>query len=213
MRKIARDPGHIRKINVNLDSKFLEEAIDLNYQTIWYLENPSQDLILRAINNNVLALRNLKPQPTVINLFAVELDPKSIKYIANPELEVQLAAVSRNGLMIREINNPTLEVQMAAVKNIPEAIHYIQNPLPECELFAIEKNAWIIGKMQTAHINTVIRALEIFEFKNYSRTKDWQISHLNLSEEDWWTLVERFPRFYEQMNLTEEQIGYAILCS
>ena len=65
-----------------------------------YIENPSIELQLAAVQQNGSA----------------------IQYIENPSEEVQLAAVQQNPHSIQYISNPSIEVQLAAVQNWPPAI-------------------------------------------------------------------------------------------
>lgn len=220
LRRVIADPSQISKIDIP-DDQFVLDAIKANYKTIWYVDNPTSYLVEQAIQVNVLALRDLPPQPHSTNLFAVMHDPRSLKYITNPDQHVQLAAVGRNGLMVGVIDNPSPAVQMAAVTDVPDAILRIKNPILEAQLTAIAANYRLIKEMKTAHVDAILLAIKSYIDLGNRRTTtrvlksnfDLDLRHLDITEKDWWSIVQVYPECHEMMKLTDEQRTYAILCS
>ena len=106
-----------------------------------YIENPSIELQLAAVQQNGSAIQYIENPSEEVQLAAVQQNPHSIQYISNPSIEVQLAAVQRNGFVIAYIKNPSTEVQLAAdvatgkwdqIDATPEEIeHYILHDISD----------------------------------------------------------------------------------
>lgn len=211
--RIKSDATHITKVK-NPTKEFLIKAIDLNYQVIWYLDNPADELVQLAVYKNVVALRDLPPQSFAVNQYAIKVDPRALKYIKDPAEEIQLMAVNRNGLLIGLIPEPSVEVQIAAVTNTAEAVTRIKDPHLDAQIIAIDYDYMMVNKIPTAHVEAIKMA--IYEMKNNKRKTTRRIIDLTkhqLSISQWWELVQEFPDLHAIMNLTEEQRSYAILCS
>ena len=89
--------------------------------------NPKYDLEKQVYNVGKLIQFIHNPSEEV-QLVAVKENLFSIKYMENPTEEVQLMAVIKNPYSIQYIQNPTEEVQLAAVERYPTSIQHIQNP-------------------------------------------------------------------------------------
>lgn len=208
--RVKSDPSQISKIK-NPSRDFLIKAIELNYRVVIHLENPDEELIKIAIQKNVVVIRDLPPQPSHINLFAVRVDPRALKYIKLPTYEVQMMAVSKNGLMVGVLDDPAPDVQLKAVQNISDAITRIKNPTLEAQICALTDNYGHINNMVKPHVDAVIFAIK--QSKISKRRTKIDLTNLNLSVDEWWEVVKSFPEDYKLMNLNAEQISYAILCS
>lgn len=113
-----------REVNFNLQKiSIMNDPISIKY-----IENPSEELQLMAIelNYNVYKYIN-NPTKEVSALFAVSKNPYNIQYISNPSERVQLAAVKQKGDSIQFIKEPTNDVQLESLKSDISNCNYIEN--------------------------------------------------------------------------------------
>ena len=127
---VGLKPDALRYID-NPSSEVQLAAVNRDANAIKFIRKPSLEILLYAINQNGSAIRNIKNPPLEIQLAAVRNKPYALSYIKQPAIETQILAVSQDGSAIEWIDFPSLEVQLAAVKNDPKAIDFIRNPLPE----------------------------------------------------------------------------------
>lgn len=213
LRRVKIDPSSISQMDQS-DPEFLLDAIEKNYRVIWYIKEPKPIMVEMAVKQNILALRGLPKQCDAINLLAIGIDPRALKYIPEPDERTQMAAISRNGLLVGLIENPSVEIQMAAVDNIPDAITRIKKPAVDAQLLAVGKNYTIITKIPDPSVDAIKMALG---FQKQQKPNPFRslidLTNLKLTTDDWWKIVQAFPEYHAQMNLNDEQISYAILCS
>lgn len=211
--RIRSDPTQIAKIK-NPTRDFLIKAIELNYQVIWHMVNPDDDLVKLAVKQNVVALRDLPPQSRDVNHYAIQLDPRALKYIQDPDYDAQFMAVAKNGLLVGLIPEPEVAIQVAAVTNVADAITRIKDPHLDAQLIALSYDYMIVNKIATPHVEAIKFA--IYEMKNNKRknsNRKIDLRDHKLTSAQWWELVQEFPDLHPIMNLTDEQRSYAILCS
>lgn len=147
---------------INPSEGVIKKALYNYPRSIQYLDNPTEEQQLTAINNDASTFQFIKnPSETVIEevlyirpsniqyipnptekqmIIAVNARAESIKFIKNPPESVQLVAVTQDGESLQYIQDPTEKVEFAAVKTTPVAIRYIPNPSEELQLIVIEQN-------------------------------------------------------------------------
>ena len=120
--------------------KIIEECFyDKNYEySIKFIKNPKEQVCLKAIKQDRLALEYIKNPTEKICWEAIKQDGRAIKYIENPTEEMCLEAVKKNGSAIKYINNPTEQMYFEAVKQKGFVIEYIDNPTEEICLTAVK---------------------------------------------------------------------------
>lgn len=106
------------------------------------IENPSEELILKAIGKNPFVIQYIKNKFTseTINKTAVKLNPLVIEYIENPSEEISIMAVKILWNSLRYIKEPTYNVLKEAVKAKGWAIQFIGNKTEELCLLAVSKD-------------------------------------------------------------------------
>ena len=111
----------------------------INYGII-FVDNPSEDVQLKAVTHDTKALDFIKNPSEAVQLAAVKESGWSISSIQNPSETVQLAAVKTSCSSIQFIKNPSEAVQLAAVKQNGRAIQFIKNPSEAVQLAAVKEN-------------------------------------------------------------------------
>ena len=104
------------------------KAVKKNGLAIRYIENASEKVKLAAVKEDGCSIYFIENPSEKVQLEAVKQYGSAIEFIENPSEKVQLAAVKQNGWAIRFIKNPSEKVQLAAVKKDGDAIKYIENP-------------------------------------------------------------------------------------
>jgi len=177
---------------INPSEEVIKKAIYNYPRSIQYLDNPTEEQQLTAINNDASSFQFINnPSETVIEevlyirpttiqyipnptekqmTIAVNGRAETIHYIKNPPESVQLVAVRQDGLSIQYIKDPSEKVEFEAVKKTGAAIKYIPNPSEELQLVAVEKhyeNARFINnpteKVQLAAVEQYGGAVRFFK--------------------------------------------------
>ncbi len=118
--------------------------ISIKNNSIVLIKNPSEEMKLAAVKNDVENIKYIKNPSEEMKLAAVKQDGYAIIFIKNPSEEMQLLAVRQNGYAIKYIKNPSEEVQLAAVRQHGYAVEFIKNPSEEVQLAAVRQKAkWI----------------------------------------------------------------------
>jgi hypothetical protein len=112
--------------------------------SIKYIENPSEEFQLEAVNQSVWAIQYIKNPSEQVQLEAVKQNSYTVQYIKNPSEQVQLEAVKQNSDLILHIENPTEKVQLEAIKQSGWAIRHIKNPSEQVQLEVVKRNIDLI---------------------------------------------------------------------
>ncbi len=122
--------GNTLKYIDNPSNTIISHAVRSNSDAIRWVDNPSEELQWLAVKEYPMIMKYIKNPTEAIKEFAIRMDAETIKYIKNPSKQLQLDAVSSAdaGNVIRYIPNPDKDVQTAAVKSSAEALKFITNP-------------------------------------------------------------------------------------
>jgi hypothetical protein len=146
--------NHLQEINV--------------HDFIHYIDNPSEDIQLAAVEKNGYAIKWINNPSEDIQLAAVKQDVYAIIWINNPSEDIQLAAVEKNGHVIRWIKNPSEDVQLAAVKHDGCAIRWIKNPSEDVQLAAVKHDGcairWIKNPSEDVQCAAVSQNSKSFQY-------------------------------------------------
>ena len=77
------------------------------------IKNPSEEVQLAAVKEDVYALYHIENPSEALQLFAVKEHYNAISLIENPSEEIQLAAVNQDAAAIQFIKNPSETLQLA----------------------------------------------------------------------------------------------------
>ena len=128
------------------------DAVNEDGTAIEYIENPSEQVQLAAVNQSSYAIFEIMAKGIVpseeVQLAVVNKNGYVIKYIIakgiSPSEKVQLAAVTQDGSAIEYIVKkgivPSEQVQLAAVTQDGRAIEYIRNPSERVQLAAVTQD-------------------------------------------------------------------------
>ncbi|AOY74695.1 HNH endonuclease [Clostridium formicaceticum] len=146
------------------------ELIELAWQAIKFIQNPSEEIQLEAIKNNWEAIQYIRKPSEEVQLKAVRKNWQAIKYIKNSSIELQLAALKLGKksalkymttkflfvylqtvftntdieILMEDISEELFEeIECEAVRRNPEAIKYIKNPSYDM-LYKLIKENWKI---------------------------------------------------------------------
>ena len=116
----------------------IREAIDIDPYTIEYIDNPTEEMQMKAINGNVWALEKIKGLKSSMTLRAIDIEPQAIVMIPDPDEKLQIEVVKKESSAIRWLENPCFEAQMISVQSAPTNIHLITDPHHLVQLKALE---------------------------------------------------------------------------
>lgn len=215
LRGIKKDPYSIRHIEFPTWKQQMC-AIQLAPKSIACIKNPDTLVVYEAVRLDPSAIKFISDVDDELAEFAIGIDPVAFKYIVRKHSDISdtlyLKALDVMPNLIQYIANPTPEQQLTAVKSKHNAIGCIKKPTFEAQTEAITR--------YPLHIKHLLLSKEtiIVYFEKIRRDSRWadkicNVSHANLTEDEWWEIVKEFPEYYEQMDLTEEQISYAQICS
>jgi hypothetical protein len=138
--KIKTDKFILENKKIITENIDVSETVKLGGIYIRLIENPSEELQLLAVKNNI----------------------HSLKYIKNPSESVQLFVVSNYGFAIRDIDGkpPSEAVQLAAVKNEGLAIRYIKSSelSEDVKSEAVTQNGYAIKYIENASDELLVLA-------------------------------------------------------
>lgn len=115
-------------------------ALQLNGILIKYVKHPTDEMKLLAIQNNAFSIKYIKNPTDEMKLEAIYQDCSSIHHIENLTDEMKIKTIQRDGMMIKYIKNLTNEMKMEAIKQNPFSIQYIENSTDEMKWLAIKSN-------------------------------------------------------------------------
>ena len=138
----------------NPSDKAKLEYIKKNPRDIYYMDDQSEDLVIKAIEfeNYHFDITKIKnPTEKILYEFIQKYHSKScITYLKNIELSEsnQLLLIEKDELHIIHIKNPTEKVQLIAVEKDPFNIRYIKNPSEKLQFAAVEKDPYYINYIE-----------------------------------------------------------------
>ena len=116
----------IQYIN-NPTEDMMLKAINAGWTNLSYIKNPTENAIKAAINQSGWAIKYVENPSEEIQLLSVRKNYDSIQYIKSPYESVQIEAVNINSDALRYINSPFYSAQLIAIKNDDSAIRFIDD--------------------------------------------------------------------------------------
>jgi len=110
--------------------EIISYAIQKRPSNITYIENPSEELLLKAVRLDGDAFYSINaPKNQTICLAAVEQNPKVLLKMKEKykTLEVCMAAVKKDGFVLHSIKNQTPEMCRIAVEQNPKFAKYVKD--------------------------------------------------------------------------------------
>ena len=156
---VEKDPFSIRYIK-NPSEDVQLAAVKQDVDVIEYIQNPSEKVQLAAIKQGFWAIKYIRNPSEKVKLAAVQQSGYAIEYIKNPSEEVQLAAIQQLPQLITRIKNPTEKVQLAAVQIDPQLIEYIENPTEKVQLAAVEQDGNALKYIENPSLEVQLAAYE-----------------------------------------------------
>ena len=144
---IEKNPYAIETIE-NPSEELQLKAVKLLGESIEYIKNPSEKVQLEAIKENPYSIETIDNPSETVQLQAVTYFGDIIQYLPNASENVQSAAIQNNPYNIQYIENPNERIQMEAVIQCGLVIEYIKNPSKEIQLAAINENGAAIDLIE-----------------------------------------------------------------
>ena len=113
--------------NNPLSVEYIENLSEALWNSLKYIKNPTEKIIKRALEVKGWAIQYVENPTYEMKLLAIESDFDSIRYIDNPEEELQKKAIEKYWGAIKYIKNPTLESKLLAITKSEEAINFMSN--------------------------------------------------------------------------------------
>jgi len=127
----VRKNGLLLKYLINPSYEMCLDAIKDNIEALEYIPNNllTDNLLKYALSLNGLALKCVKQQTEIMCINAVNNNAMAIKYVDNEFLteELCITAIKSNYKAFGEIINPSFELCLMAVKINPKTINYIKD--------------------------------------------------------------------------------------
>lgn len=130
----------IQSVSHLFPNKIWLKAIEDDGNLIRFVNEPSQALMLAAVNSYATSIRYIKNPPEKIQLVSVKWEPQNIQFIDNPTEKIQLFAVRNQPQTIGKIKNPAENVCLMAVKTVASLISQIENPSEDVQRIAVTKD-------------------------------------------------------------------------
>jgi hypothetical protein len=138
-----------------------EIALANNPHAIKFINDPTEDMMLQAINGGWINLEYIqKPTDQVIRL-ALDQAGWAIKYVSNPREELQLIAVRKNYDSIKFIREPCASVQEEAVRAHFEALRLIKAPTYQAKRIAVMNNEEAITFIEDLDREQILNYLKV----------------------------------------------------
>jgi hypothetical protein len=119
-------------------------------ENIGWIENPSFELMKKAVRKNGDHLELIDNPPDEIIEIAIRRSGMAIQYVKNPSEKLQRLAIAKCAQAISVIDNPLEELQIAAVTKSPNLICRMKNPCEEAMWVALNKKPKLIKGMKHA---------------------------------------------------------------
>ena len=132
---------HYRSKKYKIVEKSDEQRVTEYGGYIETIENPNEELQLKAVKQYGGFIRFIKQPTEKVQIEAVQQYPPYIKHINDPSIAVQLMAVMYDGFLIKSIKNPSQSVQMEATRQSLDVIDHIKEPVESLQLLYVDKLA------------------------------------------------------------------------
>lgn len=138
--KILNNPLYIREVE-NPSEELILKAIGKNPSVIQYINNKLRSEVINktAVKLNPLVIEYIEDPSEDISIMAVKILWNSLRYIKKPSYNVLKEAVKAKGWAIQFIEDKTEELCLLAVSKDYDSIKYIENPSEEVQLIAVKK--------------------------------------------------------------------------
>ena len=159
MRKIKKYPYYLG--NIPQTKQICDYALNLNWETFFYIKNKTPELCEKAVTLNGNLLRYIDNQTYRICLCAILDNPDAMQFVRDKSFNLCHHAILSDeyGYVIKYIKDPVLELCIVAVNKNPRSIKYIKNPIDYLCNMALKKGydniKYIKGKDQKYYIDAL----------------------------------------------------------
>ena len=123
-----------------MEDKELINKVTNNPLYIREIENPSEEIVLKAIRKNPSVIKYIKDKPFRVQEEAVKLNQLVVEYIENPSEDICILAVKLLWNSLKNIKNPTYNVLKEAVKAKGWALQFVDEKTEELCIMAVSKD-------------------------------------------------------------------------
>lgn len=147
-----KDPYYIKKATL-LPEEFKIEAVKRNGMLLEAIDNPSDELIKTALNQNGYAIRTLPREKWTDEYMtlAANTSPKVITLFPECPDEALLAAINKNPDIFVLAKGGSEAIRLRVIQNKPSMILHIDNPKENEVRIAIEQNGLLIRNFQNLY--------------------------------------------------------------
>lgn len=198
-----------------------ENIISNNPFNIFYIKNPSEELIFKAIKIDGNTIQLFDSQTYNMQLTAVRQNGESIRYIKNPTEEIKREAIKNNpkalayivekdileiiehdNIFIQYIPDPTEKMQIVAVVNNLRNIRNIKNPTENVQLLVVRQDGLAVKyiknpteKVQIAAVKQNKLALQIVNYPSEKLSAVASKTHDDIKEQVYSKYRTSYPGF------------------
>lgn len=145
---------------------------------IKHVDNPSDELIMKAIKRNGYVIKYLKQYSHEMALEAVKENGMALRYVEHPSTEIEMAAVKQEGMALQFVIEPTPAIIKAAITQNGRAIAHVVDPSPELEIMAVKQSGYAIGyvKKQTPELIRLAVDQNAYAINSITKENDKEIA-------------------------------------
>lgn len=133
--------------------------------------NQTEDVCIRAVEDNFLNLQRVQHQTPAICEASVRSNPLALQFVKKKTAELCLLAVQKEGKALQFISEPTEEMILVAIKQNAFALEFVKHPTEDHLLTAIRKNPCVLSLFPDANPALFLYAMDFqAEKSNSGRT-------------------------------------------